>query len=285
MFDFLASQGFFIQWKNCMTDEDCNGQRMLFSQSADGRKWSPAEVLFPNMTVPGGPMATLEPAPPVHLRGHLYAGASPGFHNSTHDSSAQGSQCCLWPDPLDPRNCGPPNDVAVTYNGTLLLRRVQADGSLGPIFWATHRGAPPAFAAATRVHGIRTLADMDAETQADLLILGPTKVAVPCDPQDGTLKCEACAGGCQIYASIDHDLKIANERSHWTVPGKQNTDVIVYRAGSILWASVRVNSTDQLAWPAIQVCRIVGSHANVLINAIGATSVPSLSWTDCNNLF
>ena len=72
----------------------------------------------------GGLQATMEPGPFVHVNGRMYAGASPGIHNTTHDSSAQGSQFCLWPDPLNPRNCGPPSKVAVQYTSTLLMREI-----------------------------------------------------------------------------------------------------------------------------------------------------------------
>ena len=99
MIDYLKDAGFVVQWKNCQRDEDCNGQRMLFSQSADAMAWTAPLVLFPNMTA-GGLAATLEPGPPIHIRGRMYMAASPGVHNTTHDSSAQGSQFCLWPDPV-----------------------------------------------------------------------------------------------------------------------------------------------------------------------------------------
>ena len=69
-------------------DEDCDGQRILFSQSATGQQWTFPAVLFPNMTT-AGLQATMEPGPFIHVNGRLYAGASPGVHNTTHDSSAQ----------------------------------------------------------------------------------------------------------------------------------------------------------------------------------------------------
>ena len=40
MFDYTYGLGFLIQWKNCQVDEDCNGQRMLYSQSADASRWT-----------------------------------------------------------------------------------------------------------------------------------------------------------------------------------------------------------------------------------------------------
>lgn len=90
MVGYTPSTGMIVQWKNCDTDEDCNGQRMLYSHSDDGRTWSsPPRILFPNMTTLGVP-TTLEPGPPVYLNGRMYMAASPGFHNTTHDASAQG---------------------------------------------------------------------------------------------------------------------------------------------------------------------------------------------------
>eukprot|EP00041_Stephanoeca_diplocostata_P013100 m.225866 g.225866 ORF g.225866 m.225866 type:complete len:213 (+) comp19217_c0_seq9:245-883(+) len=114
MVGYLLGTGMVVQWKNCAVDEDCNGQRMLYSFSADAKVWSEPRVLFENMTTPSL-QVTLEPGPPVYLNGNLYFASSPGFHNTTHDASAQGSQFCLWPDPVDKRNCGPPSKVDVVY--------------------------------------------------------------------------------------------------------------------------------------------------------------------------
>jgi len=250
-------------WKNCQRDEDCNGQRILLSQSQDAMKWTPPIVLFPNLTTPEL-AATLEPGPPVHLNGRLYMACSPGIHNSSHDSSAQGSQFCLWPDPLDKRNCGPPTPVAVQYNHTLLMREVLpgGNGSLGALFWASEE--PPAlFAAATKAHGIRTLGEMDSQTFADVATLSSELPRLPCNASDGTLKCEACLGGCQIYSSIDFSLRLANERTHWKVPGR-DMDVIAYRSeDNFLYTSVRVNSTLQNAWQMVQQSNIPNDNSNL----------------------
>jgi len=236
---------------------------MLFSQSADAMAWTAPLVLFPNMTA-GGLAATLEPGPPIHIRGRMYMAASPGVHNTTHDSSAQGSQFCLWPDPVSPRNCGPPSRVAVQYTDTLLMREVLPGGfgKLGPMFWASPTG-PALFAAATKAHRIATLPEMDAQTQADIGTLS-SRSSIPCDPADGTLKCEGCPGGCQIYSSIDFSLKLANERTHWTVPGSEDTDVIAYRSeDNALFAAVRRNSTEQAAWGEVQQTNIPNDNSNL----------------------
>ena len=45
--------GFFLSWKNAPRDEDSPGQRVLYSQSADGRAWTRTDgtnILFPNMS-------------------------------------------------------------------------------------------------------------------------------------------------------------------------------------------------------------------------------------------
>ena len=93
------------------------GQRFLYARSADAVNWTvrqalamfPARfksqllcremgrvckclqtpnVFLPNLTTPGHQL-TLEPGPCIHARGRLYCGGSPGFHNTSHDSSAQ----------------------------------------------------------------------------------------------------------------------------------------------------------------------------------------------------
>lgn len=51
--------------------------------------------------------------------------------------------------------------------------------------------------------------------------------------QDGTLKCEACLDGCQEWSSVNKHLHLGNERTHYVVPGTNNTskqvDVLLYR--------------------------------------------------------
>ena len=58
--------------------------------------------------------------PPVTINGRLYWGASPGKPTG----AAQGAQFCLWPDPVNPRNCGPPGGKK--YKGILVMREVTA---------------------------------------------------------------------------------------------------------------------------------------------------------------
>jgi hypothetical protein len=259
MMDYLVGQGFFIQWKNCDTDEDCNGQRMLYSKSADAKTWSKAQVLFPNMTT-ADLAATLEPGPAIHVNGKIYAAASPGVHNTTHDSSAQGSQFCLWPDPINPRNCGPPSDVAVQYSSNLLMREVLPN--LGEMFWQSAE-APALFAAATKMLNIKTIVQMDSETQKDIMPLTATDVPCESSNKTGTLKCEACKGGCQLWNHIPWESRMSNERTHWELPGGGG-DVIAYRSEDhYLWATVRRHSTLQSDWPPIQRSDIPNDSSNL----------------------
>jgi len=287
MFEYAVGLGgFFMQWKNCQTDEDCNGQRMLYTTSPDARAWAPAAELFPNMTTPGL-MLALEPGPPVRVGGRVYAAASPGVRpdaGNKHDVDAQGSQFCLWPDPLNPRNCGPASDVAVQYEDSLLLRRVLPGGAgLGPIFWAS-QAAPALFAAASAALNISALPAQDAQTRADIAALHdgePAMYEPGCGPgsagaaRDGTLKCEACRGGCHIYASIDKTLGIANERTHFSAPDG-STETILYRAQNhLLWASTRnasssssSSSSVSAGWAEIQVTDIPNDNSNLNSGAL-----------------
>ena len=168
----------------------------------------------------------LEPGPPLNVNGRLYAAASPGTFNpgNPHDQDAQGSQFCLWPDPLTPRNCGPPTKVAIQYVDNLLLRRILPNGTgLGPMFWAA-RTAPPLFSATTSAFKIGTIGDMDLTTQQDIASVhdgNPSLYEPMCGPDSitsktqGTLKCEACAGGCQVRKDRSHD---EHARAHTHAP-------------------------------------------------------------------
>ena len=266
----------FTYWKNGVLYEDKPGQRELISFSEDGGKtWSgilngsrshPPQVLFPNMTTPGRE-AVMFGAPPLTLGEgrRVYAAASPGYYNRSKSDVhvAQGAQCALWPDSLDPRNCGPAQSYAVEYHQTLLMRRINNDGSLGPLFWASERGPPALFEAATAALGILSLTDTDADTQADIAILNHQRgerVTPPgCDPRtDGVVKCEWCPGpGCQQFADIPWSLGITNERSVYRATGLMPGvtadsiahvyhDIILYRdSKTSLYASSRpVNITD-----------------------------------------
>ena len=66
--------GFFLMWKNGLTDEDSNGQRFLYARSPDAKNWTVPRVFLPNITTPGHPL-TLEPGPCTHARGRLYGGS------------------------------------------------------------------------------------------------------------------------------------------------------------------------------------------------------------------
>ena len=251
MFSYDVSLGgFLIYWKNGILEEDSNGQRVLGAFSGDARNWSAPLEIFPNLTLPGVP-AAMEPAPAVQINGRVYAAGSPAFVNYSLGHVAQGSQCALWPDSLDPRNCGPAADYAVQYESTLLMRQIVAPTAqsgeeataaaaaaaavaaggvtLGPLFWASTVG-PSLFAAQTAAFGIKTLGEMDAETQADLQGLGPRTLNPPCAAAEtGTTKCEWCPGGCQAFTDIPYDDAITNERAFYHSEGL-GRDVILYRS-------------------------------------------------------
>lgn len=165
---------------------------------------------------------------------------------------------------MDVRNCGPPNDVAVQYTGNVMMRQVLGPGQLGDVFWGSSAGPPALFADAGASNGVKRLSDMDAQTQADIDSLSPTRETVTCEPGTGTLKCEECAGGCQVYDKISWDDKIANERTHYMLPDGTG-DVLLYRSGgaAALWASMRFGSTSQQAWGDVVLTDIPNDKSNL----------------------
>ena len=216
---------------------------MLFSQSADGVTWSKAALLFPSMDTASTPSAQFA-GPFAVLNGRLYASASPAV---IADGDAQGAQYCQFPDGLDPRNCNCPGvkhdrlqatllasllfhaDGAVLQcgghqpAGLLMLREVLpgAEGKLGPVFWGTPAGPPPQYTQSAARNKVRKLAQMDAQTRGDvakLLLHGVADGFVPpCDTDGtGTLKCEACPNGCQVYSLSPKTDGLANERAYCT---------------------------------------------------------------------
>lgn len=208
-------------------------------------------VLFPALNTTKQ-QAAMFIGPPIVINGRFYVGASPGVPTD----AAAGAQYCLWPDPVSPRNCGPPGQKQ--SEGILVMREIQnlviEDVRLGPMFWASG-AAPEGWEAAGAIYGIKTLAEMDKHTQHDMKQLRPDLPLAPCDLAQGTLKCEACIGGCQLYdRAIPHgavqgeeSTKIGNERAHYSVP---KGDVILYRSGSdpYLFASVRAIGGLQTDW-------------------------------------
>ena len=261
-------------WKNGVNNsgEDAPGQRVRYAQSTDGDTWTPSAILFPSLSTPLLPVA-LFAGPFAVLGGRLYASATPAVI-ATGD--AQGSQFCLWPDGVDPRNAGPPGQRQPV--GTLLLRRVLPGvGRLGPAFWAAD-AVPRGFGPASAAAGLLTANATDAVTRADVaaLLLGAHAPAPPCgDPAtSGTLKCEAVARGAQDYQTLPLIARLANERSHWAVPPSRGgahagADVLVYRSHSgALWASMR--GAGAQAWSEVALSPIPNDDSN-----INAGSLPS----------
>jgi hypothetical protein len=257
-----------LSWKNGLNNsgEDAAGQRVRYSQSADGLAWTPSAILFPSLSTSALPVA-LFAGPFALLGGRLYASATPAVI-ATGD--AQGSQFCLWPDGVDPRNAGPPGQRQPV--GTLLLRRVAGLGQLGPLFWAA-RAVPAGFGPASQAAGILTLDAMDAQTQGDMAgLLRADLPALPCaDPRTGgTLKCEAVRGGAQDYESLPLSARLANERAHWAVPQgapHAGRDVLVYRShSSALWAASRAPGAT--AWSAVALTGIPNDDSNINAGAL-----------------
>ena len=125
---------FLLAWKNGVTGEDDSNQRILYSTSIDGLKWSPTNgtnILFPGMTTEKQE-AALFVGPPIIVNKRRYVGASVG---KAPAGAAQGAQYCLWPDPLEPRNTVIVTKKNKEHQDILLMREIRADGTLGSIFW------------------------------------------------------------------------------------------------------------------------------------------------------
>lgn len=124
-------------------------------------------------------------------------------------------------------------------------------GNLGQLFWTSDH-PPSQYAAAAAAHNVTTLKLMDSETRNDLAVLSSKMESVPCAPVGSeTLKCEACAGGCQKYADISTKLDISNERTHYVHPTTK-ADLLLYRSHShALFASVREAGSDKWSKPLL----------------------------------
>ena len=217
MLSFLNGR-FLATWKLSVTSEDEPGQRVMWAQSSDGTQWHTSSdgrsnELFPSMNSSENPRVALFAEPTLLLNGRVYAAASP-------------KQFCLYPD---------------QYSNVLLLRRVFDDavGHFGPLFWAAS-SIPPGFALASARNNVTSLAQQDAQTQADVALLTPQGLTAPPCAEDGsTSKCEFCPGGCQDWRVALNVSSLENERSHWHVPGTE-AHVLLYRSHSrVLYASVR----------------------------------------------
>lgn len=264
-----------ISWKNAPLEEDTPGQRVLYSQTRDGQSWSKAAELFPTLNTKETPSAQFA-GPFAVLNGRLFASASPAVITL---GDAQGSQFCQWPDGVDPRNCNCPgcntkhrDQSGVEPAGLLMLREVKGSGELGPVFWGTPYGPPACYKEVGAKLGVKLLREMDAQTQADVRPLTHAhgkpagKFAPPCDATSGTLKCEACPNGCQIYNLSSTKLGLANERAYYPLPGSAASgDVQLFRAHSgTLWASVRREvAVGQTGWSPVQETTIPNDDSNL----------------------
>jgi hypothetical protein len=221
-----------VSWKNAPLQEDTEGQRVLFSQSTDGKAWTKAKILFPNMTSRNTASAQFA-GPFAVLNGRLYASASPAI---VADGDAQGAQFCQWPDGLEPRNCNCPGCGGKQPPGLLMLREVKGAGELGFVFWGTAQGPPPAYSEASKRNRVKALSEMDRQTKADVEVLvghgAGDGFEPPCKSSTGTLKCEACPNGCQNYSLSSVSKGLSNERAYYPLPpfDKPTSDVQLFRA-------------------------------------------------------
>jgi hypothetical protein len=108
----------------------------------------------------------------------------------------------------------------------------------GQLFWASD-SPPAAFKPAAAANNVTTLGAMDAATRAAIAALSPEMAARPCaGAGSGTLKCEACLGGCQPYSKLSTKLGLSNERTTYIQPGT-GAEVLLYRSHAhALYATV-----------------------------------------------
>ena len=233
---------FLATWKNSPENEDQPGQRVLYSQSMDGRNWTFANsgerILFPNISTNAVPTA-LFAEPTLLLNNRVYAAASP-------------IQFCLYPD---------------QYQPYLLLREVFDEfDSFGPVFWASWE-VPLKYLENSEIHQIISLSAMPSYVQQDVALLNVTSPTYrPCDPnqQEGhSIKCEYCQNGCQDWTDVGVST-IENERTHYLLPNSTG-DVILYRnkaqVPNHLYASVRMPLNAP--WPPVAETNITDDVANL----------------------
>ena len=260
--------GFFIaSWKNGVLQEDEPGQRVLWSYaSVDAPlNYSAPTILFPNVSSADQPCSSSKNLPPFPTHppylspgcAHLFAEPTVVINDRVYVAASL-RQFCLWP--LDPLN----------ENGVyLLLRRVTlAPGvapELGPVFWAADPGS--AWTATNQRLAIRTLDQMDTETQGDIaeLLAGERPCAA------NATKCEYCAGGCQSLRAVGNRSASCTvmdfggpwiERTRWAVPGNDDTDILVYRAeGQYLCFSQRSEGAAG-EWSLPSETKLTDIHSN-----------------------
>lgn len=144
----------------------------------------------------------------------------------------------------------------------------------GPIFWVSDDAPAKEMEEASKLNGIGNLRDMDLRTKADVSLLGPHMDNLPCTTTAGTLKCEGCRGGCQVYKTLPK-VGLANERTHWDLPratrerfeqdpsSPNYTDVLAYRSHSAaLFASVRSGGPAG-EWSAVNLTDVPNDDSNI----------------------
>jgi hypothetical protein len=209
-------------------------------------------------TTPTTPLPHAAPLPAqVILNGRRYASATP-------------KQFCLFP----PQAISP-----------LLLRSVGPGipAALGPVFWLNDTIAPE-FVEASKREGVVALSDMDAQTKADIKLLGDHS-HLPCDTTataagGQTTKCEACKNGCDYPLPAPPAGNAAPPRSggpghggwgvggggeytHYNVPNS-TAEVIIHRTKDHeLGFTWRGDPADGVTWEAQRPTTIKDADSNI----------------------
>ena len=251
MLDFMAGR-YVLSWKNSPSDEDEDGQRVLWATSKDASTWSAPQVLFPNISAGHACPAAWWAAPWLELNGSIYAAASV-------------VQFCLFP-------------VDRTVARLVALRRVSfgagsGRASLGDVFWASEAGPEPTcLAAAAAARGVRLLQEMDPQTQSDVRLLGLLSSGeasgTPCS--SSSTKCEWCPHGCQPLARLRNktlpgtncSLKLPwLERTHYT--SRAGDDYMLYESNEHeLCFARRGAGTTEWSAPTYAAVPDCGGNAN-----------------------
>eukprot|EP01043_Picozoa_sp_COSAG02_P020488 COSAG02_NODE_1013_length_15207_cov_4.700556_6_plen_475_part_00 len=192
---------FHSAWKNSPFNEDEDGQRILYSSSADGRAWSPAVDVFPSMPAsmfgcdPGGhcwDKIHHEGSPFVTLNGRLYAVSCVRRHGSPGEFFPIPSDSLnttllrrvLQPAHLTPGGCRPgdPRTICPAGRPCACPRTSMRwmPPAFGPLWWATPV-IPDGYRNVSAAFGIRASSNtaLNPEEAADFaLFRDPLRAAV-----------------------------------------------------------------------------------------------------------
>lgn len=267
-------RSFHVAFNNAAFNEDQDGMRVLYTSSADGRRWSDPVDLWPSMPASqfgctggkGSPGLFCwdkihhHALPFVTLNGRLYAVSDLRRHQTgafffpvpADDLNATLLRRVLQPARLTAGGCrvGSPNSAACPATD---MRWMYA--AFGPMFWATNV-EPKGMANVTDAFGVRTAADAPngSAVQLDLALFRDTHQARryssescrsgPCGPRHGEQT---------VYSVRD-----------------SSTDVILYRG--------KGGDLPAAGWPGDQAC--ANASSCVLLSSSRDTSSPANTWSE-----